>query len=251
MRIDSFLFNGEIDMLELRLSILDPIIDRFVIVESTVEFSGRSKPLYFQENKNRFLQWKDKIYYYPILDTPDSGTNRWAREYHQRNAIIRGLEGSKSNDVVFMGDLDEIPDLEAVKANKRGGYQQVYSLYYVNAICTETSWVGTTALYYFQCQQLGIQNVRNSRHSFQIINPGGWHFAYLMTPEQIHHKLGAFAHLEWDTPETHAALDERVAKLMDPFGAHKKPMEVRNVSNGYFPEYLKNNQEKYAHLIKQ
>jgi beta-1,4-mannosyl-glycoprotein beta-1,4-N-acetylglucosaminyltransferase len=60
MRIDAFLLNTELDLLELRLNILDPVMDKFVIVESTVEFSGKPKPLYFADYKERFAPWKDR-----------------------------------------------------------------------------------------------------------------------------------------------------------------------------------------------
>ncbi len=250
MRIDSFLLNNELDLLEFRLRVLDTVMDRFVIVESTVEFSGRKKPLYFADNKERFAPWKDKIRHYIVNDTPDSGANRWPREYYQRDAIIRGLDGCRANDLVFMSDIDEIPDIEMVKKNRQGGYHQVYSMYYVNTICIDENWVGTIAMFYFKYQHLGCQKARNDRYWLQRIDPGGWHFAYLMTTQQMHDKLGAFAHAEHDTPQIHAILEERVANLNDLFGAHSQPLKVINVSSGYFPNYLKNNRNRYMSWIK-
>ena len=35
------------------------VVDKFVISESTVTFSGVSKPLYFQENKDMFAEFAD------------------------------------------------------------------------------------------------------------------------------------------------------------------------------------------------
>jgi hypothetical protein len=250
MRIDTILLNNELDILELRLQILDPVMDRFVVVESTVEFSGRPKPLHFEENKSKFEAWKDKIHYIKVTDTPDSGNDRWAREHFQRNAILRGLECFKHHDVVFMSDVDEIPDLDAVRKNRHGGYRQVYSMYYVNAVCTDENWVGTTCGYCSEYRHVSPQKMRNDRYVLPAVQPGGWHFAYLMTTQQMHHKLGAFAHAEWDTPAVHAQIEQRVTDLKDLFGAHQKPMQVVNVSTGYFPEHLKSNQQKYSGFIK-
>ena len=249
MRIDTFLFNNELDMLELRLNILDPVIDRFVIAESSVEFSGRKKPFYYADNKERFSQWKDKITHHIITNTPDTGPNRWPREHHQRNSIISALGKCKANNLIFMSDIDEIPDLDAVRKNKCGGYRQVYSMYYANTVHLSESWVGTVAMHYFHYQQLGMQQVRDKRYSYQIINPGGWHFAYMMTAEQIHEKLKAFAHGEWDNPEVHSLVEQRMSKLDDLFGAHKQPLTVFDINTGYFPQYLKDNQEKYAKYL--
>jgi beta-1,4-mannosyl-glycoprotein beta-1,4-N-acetylglucosaminyltransferase len=249
MRVDAFLLNTESDLLELRLNILDPVMDQFVIVESTVEFSGRPKPLYFADNKERFAPWKDKIKHIVISDTPDSGANRWPREYFQRDAIIRGLRGCKTNDLVFMSDVDEIPDPETVKLNKHGGYHQIYSMYYANTVRAEENWVGTTALFYFQYQHMGCQRVRNDRHHFQRVDIGGWHFAYMMTTKEIQNKLGAFAHAGWDIPLIHSEAGHRRESLSDLFGVHKTPLKVINVSSGYFPQYLKDNQQKYSSWI--
>ena len=51
---DCFNFFNELDLLELRMEILKDHVDKFVIVESTVTFSGKNKHLYFEENKNYF-----------------------------------------------------------------------------------------------------------------------------------------------------------------------------------------------------
>lgn len=250
MRVDSFLFNTELDLLELRLNILDPVMHKFVICESTVEFSGKPKPLYYADNQSRFVNWKDKIKHYVITDTPDSGADRWPREHYQRGAIIRALDGCTSGDLVFMSDLDEIPDPNQVKLNKHGGYRQVYTMYYLNAVRLEENWVGTTAMYYSQYQQLGMQQARNDRYKMQIINPGGWHFGYVMPPELIHKKLNAFSHAEWDNVLIHNVLEQRRDTLQDLFGAHAKPLQVQDIATGYFPEYLKINQARYCRLIR-
>jgi beta-1,4-mannosyl-glycoprotein beta-1,4-N-acetylglucosaminyltransferase len=250
MRVDAFLFNNELDLLELRLNVLDPVMDKFVLVECTVEHSGNPKPLYYNENRDRFAPWKDKITHVVVSDMPE-GPDRWLRENFHRNAILRGLNGCKTNDLIFMSDLDEIPDPETVKLNRHGGYHQVYTMYYLNAVCTTENWVGTTAAYYFQYQHAGCQSYRNNRYAIQRVEQGGWHFSYVMSKEKMHDKLRAFAHAEHDNPQIHGILDQRISELRDLFGAHQKPLQVVDVSTGYFPQYLKDNVDKFAHLIKQ
>tara|TARA_R110000868_G_scaffold276064_4_gene535712 strand:+ start:6561 stop:7322 length:762 start_codon:yes stop_codon:yes gene_type:complete len=251
MKIDTFLINDELDILELRLQVLDGIIDHFVLVESTVEFSGRIKPLYYNDNKHRFDNWNDKITHIIVNDTPDSGNNRWAREHFQRNAIIRGLNNCKNQDLVLMSDVDEIPDIDAIKSNKQGGYRQVYSMYYANVICATESWVGTTALKCSQYKLSGPQNIRNNRYTLPIVHPGGWHFSYMMTVDQIHSKLKAFSHSEYDIELIHSTIENQIDGLRDLFNAHEKPLEVIDIATGYFPDYLKNNLEKYTKFIKE
>ena len=53
MLIDAFIFYNELDLLELRLTVLDKYVDRFVLVESEVNHIGERKPLFYAENKDR------------------------------------------------------------------------------------------------------------------------------------------------------------------------------------------------------
>ena len=70
MIYDCFQFFNELDILNLRLHIMSPIVDKFVISEATTTFSGLPKPLYYEENKDekrintdemvaRIGSWKD------------------------------------------------------------------------------------------------------------------------------------------------------------------------------------------------
>ena len=53
MIIDCFPFFNELDLLEIRLRLLDDIVDKVVLVESTRTFSLNKKKLYYNENKEK------------------------------------------------------------------------------------------------------------------------------------------------------------------------------------------------------
>jgi beta-1,4-mannosyl-glycoprotein beta-1,4-N-acetylglucosaminyltransferase len=59
--IDCILFYDEIEMLIFRLTELDEFVDYFIIMECDLDFKGNSKKLYFEENKELFNQWENKI----------------------------------------------------------------------------------------------------------------------------------------------------------------------------------------------
>jgi len=59
---DSFIFFNELDLLELRLNILNDVVDYFVLTESPFTVSGNEKPLYYQDNKDRFGKFNDKMF---------------------------------------------------------------------------------------------------------------------------------------------------------------------------------------------
>jgi hypothetical protein len=69
---DSFIFFNELDLLEMRLNILNDVVDYFVLTESPFTVSGNEKPLYYQENKDRFGKFNDKIVHY-ITEEIDKG----------------------------------------------------------------------------------------------------------------------------------------------------------------------------------
>ena len=46
MIYDCFIFFNELDLLKIRFKLLDDLVDKFVLTESTLTFSGKPKPLY-------------------------------------------------------------------------------------------------------------------------------------------------------------------------------------------------------------
>lgn len=68
MVYDCIPFFNEIDILNLRLHILDPYVDRFVIEEATTTFSGQPKTLCFEQNKALFKPFLSKITYVVVHD---------------------------------------------------------------------------------------------------------------------------------------------------------------------------------------
>lgn len=58
---DCFNFHHELDQLEVRLRELYDHVDFFVLVESSFTYTNQDKPLYYNENRQRFSRWADKI----------------------------------------------------------------------------------------------------------------------------------------------------------------------------------------------
>lgn len=107
-------FYNELDVLEIKLETLDPLIDVFVLAEATVDQRGAPKDLVFPPNRSRYRRWAHKIRYVAVDDMPDrqdaEGTlAHWNRENFQRNALIRGMDDLAEDDLVLISDLDEVP----------------------------------------------------------------------------------------------------------------------------------------------
>src|SRR3989338_7414871 len=113
MIYDTFMFFNELDLLEIRLNVMNEVVDKFVLVESPFTYSGKAKPLFFQLNKKRFSKFLHNINYVLIENNDDKNllqdkmTNFVPkyiecvkRENIQRNAIKRGLTDAKDNDLI-------------------------------------------------------------------------------------------------------------------------------------------------------
>jgi beta-1,4-mannosyl-glycoprotein beta-1,4-N-acetylglucosaminyltransferase len=111
-----------------------PHVDAFVLVESTRTFIGNLKPLYYQENRERFAKYVDKIVHVVVDDLyaePKIICNfvtgeQWINEKHQRDGISLGIERLASDvekrgwklkldDVLLISDVDEIYDVKYLK----------------------------------------------------------------------------------------------------------------------------------------
>jgi len=112
---DCFTFFNELDILEIRLAELDPLVDHFVIVEATRTFTAKPKPLYFADSRQRYERYAHKIIHVVVDDIPLDAPTHWAREAYQRDAIMRGLTEAQPDDRIIISDCDEIPKPEFLR----------------------------------------------------------------------------------------------------------------------------------------
>eukprot|EP00996_Jenningsia_fusiforme_P005507 NODE_647_length_2015_cov_24.268566_g598_i0.p1 GENE.NODE_647_length_2015_cov_24.268566_g598_i0~~NODE_647_length_2015_cov_24.268566_g598_i0.p1 ORF type:complete len:319 (-),score=49.65 NODE_647_length_2015_cov_24.268566_g598_i0:1058-1960(-) len=123
---DLFVFDHELDMLEIRLNELWSVVDFFVLVESNLTFTGLPKLLLFEVNKGRFRKFLSKIVHVviPAQQLMHPWTLLSHQEDHVRKSIARqrdsasrdygltiGLAsaGATDSDLVLTSDIDEIP----------------------------------------------------------------------------------------------------------------------------------------------
>jgi hypothetical protein len=108
--IDGFLFNGEFEILKLRLECMAPYIDEFLIVECDKTFSGVSKPALLRDRLDEYSKFVSKIRYCHVTEIPLSG-DAWVLEHYLRDQI-RVLADAEDNDLVIISDVDEILYME-------------------------------------------------------------------------------------------------------------------------------------------
>ena len=119
MVYDCIPFFNELDILNLRLHVLNSYVDKFIIEEATVTFSGEPKELCFEKNKEMFREFLPKIEYI-VVDNSPVNTTTHLRDKFQKNALEKGLADAGENDMILLSDVDEIPNprvLQELKQN--------------------------------------------------------------------------------------------------------------------------------------
>lgn len=200
---DTFMYGGPgaADMLECRLTELDPFVDWFVICEAAWTHQGTPKRLTLPDDHGRFAGWLDKIRYIPL--TRDPGGGPWDREFAQRDHLIWGLHGARPDDIVLHGDLDEIPDLAGwVMRDKWEVFRQRFHPFAVDWLHPDW-WPGTIAARPGTFPTF--HDLRARRLSGDLATAGsGWHLSWLGGPAAIDAKMRTYCHLEYTQAVTEA-----------------------------------------------
>ena len=98
---DCFTFFNELDVLEIRLKEMWEVTDHFVISESNLSHSGKTKDYILLDNWDRFKPYEDKIIRIQVDDMPET-KDSWVREKFQRFSLGRGLEDRKPDDIIIV-----------------------------------------------------------------------------------------------------------------------------------------------------
>lgn len=261
MKYDIFTFNNELDMLELRLNLLNDHVDKFVIVEATEKFSGLPKDLNYRANKERYKKFHDKIIYHVVWDTPmgfdDRNSNPkymelantsdnvtrehvcWLKEFYQKESIKTALAYLNDDDICYVSDIDEIWDFNQkfdIEDDKIYKFNIDYCyIEYLNLRTNEdwTYFTGPIVTKYKNIKNECLNHLRTYRKMkdrYTYIANGGWHF----------NALGGLTKKVHDYSHPYYSMGE---------------MQSRATKTGNFiedknlPKLLLNNKEKLKHLF--
>lgn len=269
MVYDCFNFFNELDLLEIRLNVMDEVVNQFVIVEASKTHQRRPKPMNLEANWSRFKDFEHKITYikleggYPNFFTRWRPVKTWDIERIQREKFFEGLTNANDDDRVIISDLDEIPNPDLIKKllneeKPQVFIQRIYK-YFLNSVCYNETWRGPVLLPYGMLKNMTIKLARLLRDDkilkregieVDFVEDGGWHFTTIGDIEKIIEKMENFAHKEFNTQEMKD--EDRIQKIIeeggDIFGFNWK-FRLEEMNETY-PKYLLKNQEKYSHIIK-
>lgn len=249
MIYDCFTFFNELDILEIRLEELYPVVDKFIIVEGSQTFQGTPKPQYGWENSDKFEKYADKVSWCNVNVWPpvkDKNRATWEREYHQRNMIKRFLEYSDLNpdDIVLISDADEIPRRSAVEQlNPQPVQSLALKTFYYGLNIFGGHYHTSRAIRWSALTTP--QEIRTLDPPPNIIDEAGWHFSYLGAPEHIAEKFKAFAHSELNRPDTTdpVVLRDRMSKATDLWGDGHQYTRIE--IDDTWPEAIKRDRDRW------
>ena len=251
---DAFMFATELDLLEVRLNILNEYVDYFIVSESNHTHIGTEKPFNFLENKKRYKKFEHKIIYNMIEDSP-MNTDTWGREVYERNGIIRGLKNCNSNDIILTSDADEIPDPKVLSSLNKNNLNGLYLLnqrmfYYYMNVEKDDDWVGTRLCRFDYLLDHTIDDIREPvrKPGEQRIKNGGWHFSYLGGADVIRKKIEIYSHQEYNRDDIKSRIQYNIDNNKDLYGRDTVLRDIHIDES--FPEYIRDNYEKYPHFFK-
>jgi beta-1,4-mannosyl-glycoprotein beta-1,4-N-acetylglucosaminyltransferase len=218
MLVDGFMFYNELDVLELRLTVLDEYVDLFVLVEAEVNHVGGPKELFFQNNKERFAKWLPKIEHVIVrADEAPTDENPWSREKYQRDCIRRGIEGRTlvpDEAIIMVSDVDEIPDLQAIPFENLphlivSAHMWMYH-YSLEYMFTGEPWFGTVMTNVETFKKNGPNALRDARWNFPAFKCAGWHLSSFGDEKHVLNKMRTFAHALDANEHKHLQTEENI-----------------------------------------
>ena len=293
---DCFMFFDEEMMLDLRLNILDKYVDKFIITEATYMHSGKPKKLIFDINK--FSKFKDKIIYNVIDKEPSDietiyekdndekdtkgqklANNSNKREHLQREMAQESLKNADPEDIIFINDIDEIPNLKGINFNKINKklifFKQKMFFYKFNLLHEEIIWTGSRA-----CRKKNLispQNLRDTKdkiypiwrldimfsklkyNSIHYVDNGGWHFTNIKSPEDLEKKFSNFLHHQefeysrLNLSDIKKMIENR--KILYDLSVDQRDYKwagsktLKKVDLSQMPDYIRKNYKKYNNWL--
>ena len=254
--VDVITFNGEFDLLDLRLNILSPHVDKFIVVEFDKTFSGKAKPFYGKD-MDKFLEpWKGKVEWYYHTErtygkyrklaesSPNTfGADHWITEFMMKESVKECLTELDDSDIVYIGDVDEIWQSFPATDNQIFKLKLGVYTYWLNNKSSEEFW-GTIVGRYKDIKDKCLNHIRSTYHN-KTQTEWGWHFTSMGGYDKVKEKL-----TDSYTKETYAT--EQVLNNLEDNISNKRDFLGRNfkyiTDESGWPQFLKDNKEKYKEL---
>jgi len=276
MIFDTFMYNGEEDILDIRLNTLQSIVDKFIFIESPFSHSRLPRELEYPKQKDRFKKFEEKIIYYPIdyCNNENFLLNDWTGREVIENILFQKHK-LNNNDIIIHGDLDEIPRLESLKLILENDQLEKPRTFMIDSrqLCLDLELVeerhgrirgnfpgsmllkGEHMINYklywlrqIRCNPI-IEN-RDYKDTFILVDNAGWHFSYCAGLDKTVDKFKFFCHAN----EMNNCIKDKSGlinciKNKHSFDPQKSKLIQVNFDEYNIPKYVLDNPELFKQIL--
>ena len=279
---DCFPIFNEMDLLEIRLELMYDYVDKFIISECDYTFSGLKKPFYYEEHKEKFSKYADKIIYIKHYNTDnftnlinsyagkkgeiyqgiinrlnvlkqsaqtDYGKPHWCRDFLHKELVMLAMDICDGDDIILFGDLDEMPNPEQIKLDGNSYLiGQKNMTYFINTENITESWYGTYICKFKDLIDGSCMLTRDKRGNFSKIENAGWHLTWMGGFDRVLAKIESYGHQEYNNNYVKNQINNKLGKNIDILNRN---IQIKNIDiNEYYPEKIINLiNQKFNYLI--
>ncbi|ORY48435.1 hypothetical protein BCR33DRAFT_714226 [Rhizoclosmatium globosum] len=253
---DYILYNGEADVLEIRVNTMGSVVDKFLLAETNWTFSGLPKEFHFPS-----LKGKPELQIGP----PPKETDNWGREGHHRfHGLQLGLRevGIKPGDILIHSDLDEMVRPTVLTTMKKctdfakPHITTLMPFYYFGYSYRHTMhvWPNGKVMPWTEKHSIDTFNVKDLRfdHNGGVqLEESGWHCSFCFSNlSQVITKVKSYSHQEFNKPEymTPANIMRGFYHGFDLFGRAFDQFKYSE-RNEDLPDYVALNRERFEYML--
>ena len=259
MIIDSFPFFQEIDLLKVRLQYLGSFVDKFIISESDVDFSGTPKDFVLNQSLVKDLPFSNKVeivhnclgkssdlFLYYLAKKIRWRFPLWKIQRTQRNSIQKILKQISPTGIFLFGDLDEFPDIDILtkriqdltfEKSRIFSLTQKSRVYDLRTMDGNGIWRGSVLCKLGYAQKKTPDRLRKMRKNANTIECG-WHFSYFGNESDIKKKISSISEVEkyYNLNLESDGIQQRLKKKINPFSNNEDLPKVIDLND--YPENL-------------
>lgn len=248
MILDTFLFNGEEQMLNFRLHEYDQYVDKFVIIECTTDFLNRKKELFWPKIAHKFSKFAHKIEYSVVTSPFQESAKFGYFKSVELQSIIRNVgvkQVMQKGDIIFHSDIDEFWNptsfditLRLIKKGYAVKWSGDWYVWDLEHKIMESLPFHAFAISYDMAKEININNLRTSRpkrkfgiHYRKMGGPyRGWHLTWFGGIDQVIQK--AKYGMGSDLYRTKALKgSSRISEIKDRYGKKRAPIMCRKIAH--------------------